>query len=67
MDATKRRPLHDVVEELRKRFGLTSSARTLQSTPEEWVKRLHELVESQPIRPNNMNDSRESIYARRGE
>ena len=56
-----------VVAELRKKFGLTSDARTLQSNPKEWAKRLHALVDSQPIRPNNMDDSRESIYAGRGE
>jgi hypothetical protein len=67
MDTSKSQPVHDVVEELRKKHVPTSSARTLQSNPEEWVKRLHELVHSQPIRPCTMDDSRESIYAGRGE
>jgi uncharacterized protein YigA (DUF484 family) len=56
-----------VVAELRKKFGLTCDALALQSNPEEWGKRLQALVDSQPIRPNNMDDSRESIYAGRGE
>jgi hypothetical protein len=60
-------PLKDVLEDFRKKHGLTLPARTLQSNPEEWVKRLDELVASQTIRPNNMDDSRESIYAGRGE
>ena len=60
-------PAREAVVELRKKYGLTSDARTLQSNPEEWVKRLHALVDSQPVRPNAMDDSRESIYAGRGE
>ncbi len=60
-------PAREAVAELRKKYGLTSDARTLQSNPEEWVKRLHSLVDSQPIRSNAMDDSRESIYAGRGE
>jgi hypothetical protein len=60
-------PAREAVAEIRKKCGLTSDARTLQSNPEEWVKRLHALVDSQPIRPNTMDDSRESIYAGRGE
>jgi hypothetical protein len=56
-----------VIDELRKKFGLTSDALTLQRNPQEWVKRLRALVASQPIRTNNMDDSRESIYAGRGE
>ena len=66
-DAGKSRPVDGVVEDLRKKHRLTLPARTLQSNPEEWVKRLNELVASQAIRPNNMDDSRESIYAGRGE
>ena len=46
---------------------LTLAVRTLQSNPEEWVKRLNELVAMQAIRPSNMDDSRESNYAGRGE
>src|SRR4051812_20547189 len=52
-----------VVAELRREFGLISDALTLQSKPEEWTKRLQAFVASQPIRPNHMDDSRESIYA----
>jgi 16S rRNA C967 or C1407 C5-methylase (RsmB/RsmF family) len=58
---------NEVLEDFRKKHGLTLPARTLQSNPEEWVKRLNELVASQTIRPTNMDDSRESIYAGRGE
>jgi hypothetical protein len=57
----------ETLAELRKKYALTSDARTLQNNPEEWVKRLHALVDLQPIRPNAMDDSRESIYAGRGE
>jgi len=60
-------PAREAIAELRKKYGLTSDARTLQGKPEEWAKRLQALVDSQPIRPNNMDDSRESIYAGRGE
>ena len=60
-------PAREVIAELMKKFGLTSDARTLQGNPEEWAKHLQALVDSQPIRPNNMDDSRESIYAGRGE
>lgn len=56
-----------VIDELRKKFGLTSDALTLQGNPEEWTRRLRALVDSQPVRPNGMDDSRESIYAGRGE
>lgn len=61
------RPIDEVIEELRKKHGLTLPARTLQSNPQEWIKLLHEFVASLPIRPNKMDDSRESIYAGRGE
>ena len=42
-----------VIDELRKTFGPTSDALTLQNNPEEWVKRFRAFVDSQPIRPNN--------------
>ncbi len=67
LHAGQSRPIDEVIEELRKKHGLTLPARTLQSNPQEWIKRLHEFVASQPIRPNKMDDSRESIYAGRGE
>lgn len=67
MDTGESRPVHEVLAELRKKHGLISTARSLQSNPEEWIRRLHELVKSQTIRPDQMDDSRESIYARRGE
>jgi hypothetical protein len=56
-----------VVAELRKKFGLTTDARSLQSNPDEWAERLHAWVDSLPVRPTTMDDSRESIYAGRGE
>jgi hypothetical protein len=59
-------PDREAVAELRKKYGL-SDALTLQSDPEEWVKRLQAFVDSQPVRTNAMDDSRESIYAGRGE
>jgi hypothetical protein len=61
------RPVEPVLAELREKHGLTVSPGTLQSDPEEWVKRLRAWVDAQPIRPNKMDDSRESIYAGRGE
>ena len=58
-----------VVADLREKFDLTTDARTLQGNPEEWAKRLQAWVDSQPRRtgPSTMDDSRESIYAGRGE
>jgi hypothetical protein len=56
-----------VIHELREKFGLTSDALTLQSNPQEWAKRLQAWVASLPVRPTTMDDSRESIYAGRGE
>src|SRR5262245_4440739 len=58
VNARENRPLDEVIEELRQKHGLTVPARTLQSNPEEWIKLLDEFVASQPIRPNNMDDSR---------
>ncbi len=57
------------VEEIRKKFGFTTDARSLQSNPEAWSKQLQVWVDSQPRRcgPGTMDDSRESIYAGRGE
>jgi hypothetical protein len=66
-DAGTSRPIEEVLADLRKKHGLTSDPRTLQSNPEEWVIRLRAWVDAQPIRPNKMDDSRESIYAGRGE
>ncbi len=62
-------PATDAIAELRKKLGFTTDARTLQSNPEEWAKRLQAWVDSQPRRtgPSTMDDSRESIYAGRGE
>jgi hypothetical protein len=65
--AGESKSVDEMIEELRKKHRLTLPARTLQSNPEEWIKRLDEFVASQPIRPNKMDDSRESIYAGRGE
>jgi hypothetical protein len=67
LDAGKTKAIHDFPAELRKTHGLTSSTLALQCNPEEWVKLVRTWVQSQPIRPNKMDDSRESIYAGRGE
>jgi hypothetical protein len=40
---------------------------TLQAKPSEWAQRLQAWVDSLPVRPTRMDDSRESIYAGRGE
>ncbi len=47
--------------------SLISDTNALQENPVEWVKRLQSWVESLPVRPTTMDDSRESIYAGRGE
>ncbi len=60
-------PAREAIAELRKKYGLTSDARTLQSNPEEWAKRLQAFVDTHPVEPSTMDDSRESIYAGRGE
>jgi hypothetical protein len=46
---------------------LASTTLALQANPGEWARRLQEWVDSLPVRPSNMDDSRESIYAGRGE
>jgi hypothetical protein len=66
-DAERTIPAGEIVAELRKKYGVTTDARTLQSNPEEWVKRLQAWVDSHPVEPTTMDDSRESIYAGRGE
>jgi hypothetical protein len=38
-----------------------------QDKPDEWARRLQAWVDSLPVRPTRMDDSRESIYAGRGE
>jgi hypothetical protein len=43
------------------------SVHVLQANPGEWASRLQAWVGSLPVRPNSMDDSRESIYAGRGE
>ncbi len=57
------------VEEIRKKFGFITDGRNLQSNPEAWSKHVKSWVDSQPHRygPSTMDDSRESIYAGRGE
>ena len=47
--------------------SLISTTTALQANPGEWAKRLQAWVESLPVRPTTMDDSRESIYAGRGE
>jgi hypothetical protein len=54
-------------EEAKDQASPTSSTRALQANPGEWTKRLQAWVESLPIHPTTMDDSRESIYAGRGE
>ena len=44
-----------------------TSTTVLQANPGEWVRRLQAWVDSLPVRPTSMDDSRESIYAGRGE
>ncbi len=44
-----------------------TSATTLQANPGEWARRLQAWVASLSVRPTSMDDSRESIYAGRGE
>jgi hypothetical protein len=46
---------------------LTATTNALQANPTEWARRLQAWVDSLPIRPTQMDDSRESIYAGRGE
>ena len=58
-------PAQKALAEPRKKYGPTSGAHALQNNSGEWVKRLHALVDSQSIRPNAMDDSREDIYAGR--
>jgi hypothetical protein len=47
--------------------SLISTTSALQADPGEWARRLQAWVESLPVRPTTMDDSRESIYAGRGE
>ena len=54
-------------EEAKDQSSSTSSTRALQANPGEWAKRLEAWVESLPGRPTTMDDSRESVYAGRGE
>jgi hypothetical protein len=66
-DAGKSRPGHEVLAELRNEHGLNSIANTLQDDPDRWAQHLKAWVSSLPVRPTKMNDSRESVYADRGE
>ena len=47
--------------------SLISTTRALQANAGEWARHLQAWVESLPVRPTTMDDSRESIYAGRGE
>jgi hypothetical protein len=47
--------------------SLISTTNALQENPGEWAKRLQAWADSLPVRPTSMDDSRESIYAGRGE
>ena len=44
-----------------------TSTTALQANPSEWVRRLQAWVDSLPVGPTSMDDSRESIYAGSGE
>jgi hypothetical protein len=59
--------VYDDLAGLRKKHGLTSTADTLRDNPDQWAQRLKTWVSSLPVRPTKMDDSRESIYAGRGE
>jgi hypothetical protein len=54
-------------EETKGEASHISTTNALQANPGEWAKRLQTWVESLPVRPTTMDDSRESIYAGRGE
>ncbi len=54
-------------EEAKYEAGPTSTTKALQENPGEWVKRMQAWVASLPVRPTAMDDSRDSIYAGRGE
>jgi hypothetical protein len=54
-------------EGAKNKASLISSTTALQENPGEWARRLQAWVESLPARPTTMDDSRESIYAGRGE
>jgi hypothetical protein len=47
--------------------SLISTTSAVQANPGEWARRLQAWVESLPVRPTTMDDSRESIYVGRGE
>lgn len=54
-------------QEAQNEASLISTTNALQDNPVEWVRRLQAWVGSLPVRPTTMDDSRESIYAGRGE
>ncbi len=54
-------------EEAKEESGPTSTSNALQENPGEWARHLQAWAESLPFRPTTMDDSRESIYAGRGE
>jgi hypothetical protein len=66
-DGGKSRPVHEVLAELRNEHGFASTANTLQDNPDQWAHLLQAWVSALPMRSSKMNDSRESIYAGRGE
>jgi hypothetical protein len=45
----------------------STSVAVPEESPDEWARRLHAWVDSHPARPIAINDSRESLYAGRGE
>ena len=58
--------LRQLVDSLRESQGKNGIAPP-KETAEEWVKRFMAWVDSHPKRPIEFDDSRESIYAGRGE
>lgn len=62
------RELERLVATLRGNLGPTRpTAGPLRESPEQWIRRLQAWVDSNPARPIEFDDSRESIYAGRGE
>jgi hypothetical protein len=45
----------------------TSTSAPAEETPDQWARRLQAWVDTHPPRPLTIDDSRESIYAGRGE
>jgi hypothetical protein len=61
--------LRKLVAALRENMGQPSSlaAQLAEEPPEAWARRLQAWVDTHPARPVTIDDSRESLYAGRGE